>query len=96
MRPFSIILFGEALVRFCATLFVVIIPRARPIRRPPLSIVLVRIDGNPVPRPKAEPGLQPVFGRFGAISGDRFAQHRSARLALLRGTGIEPLDVFIG
>src|SRR3546814_1666894 len=54
------------------------------------------LDRNARARPRPETGFDPVEWPLRAIGRHRFAQDRRARLALLGGKLVEPLDVLIG
>src|SRR3546814_6205515 len=95
MRAFAVVLFGEIFGRFGADLFIIVIPRARPLGAP-LPIMVARIDSDAVARPCAETRLDPVERPLRAIGGHCLAQDGRARLALLGGALVAPLDVLIG
>src|SRR3546814_10715121 len=57
---------------------------------------VARVDRNAMARPRPETGFDPVEWPLRAIGRHRFAQDRRARLALLGGKLVEPLDVLIG
>src|SRR3546814_7824305 len=79
---------------FRADFFIIIIPRAGPFSAP-LPIIVARVDRNAMARPRPETGFDPVEWPLRAIGRHRFAQDRRARLALLGGKLVEPLDVLI-
>ena len=62
MRPFPIVVFGEAFGRCGTDFIVIIVPRPGPFGSP-LPLVFMRIDRNAVPRPSPEAGLEPLERR---------------------------------
>src|SRR3546814_4178786 len=83
MRAFAVVLFGEIFGRFGADLFIIVIPRARPLGAP-LPIMVARIDSDAVARPCAETRLDPVERTLRAIGGHRSEEHTSELQSLMR------------
>src|SRR3546814_10454673 len=95
VRALAVDLFREIFGGFRADFFIIIIPRAGPFSAP-LPIIVARVDRNAMARPRPETGFDPVEWPLRAIGRHRFAQDRRARLALLGGKLVAPLDVLIG